>query len=235
MYQTSCVYGCWILAMSLYNFFVRGVQLAKNIFIPSFCVYCKEWLEEQTILCIPCRLLIQPVVSVTVEVTSPIAMKVFAASKYQDPLKSIILAKGKFDCLASKFMGQLVWEFTAVRSVDFDYIVPIPLHWRRYAYRGYNQAAMMAHELTKKSGKQTVELIRRKQYTVFQSVLSLKERKDNVKDVFMLQQGDLSAYYGKHFLLADDLMTSGATLKAAAKCLLPLKPASITAVVLCRT
>ncbi len=221
--------------MPLYNFLTQCAQLAKNLFVPSFCVHCKDWLEQPTILCISCRTHINPIVSARLEVNSAITMPVFAASKYEDPLKSIILAKGRFDCLASKYMGQLLWELTDVRNATFDYIVPIPLHWRRFAYRGYNQATMMAIELAKKSKQPMVELIRRKQYTVFQSVLTTAERKENVKNAFVLQQGDLTQYQGKHFLLVDDLMTTGATLKAAAACLLPLKPASITAVVLCRT
>ncbi len=221
--------------MPFYNFFAQCAQLTKSFLVPSFCVHCKDWLEQPTILCISCRALIHPIVSARVEVNSAITMTVFAASKYQDPLKSIILAKGRFDCLASKYMGQLLWELTAVRHASFDYIVPIPLHWRRFAYRGYNQATLMACEVAKKSQQPMIELIRRKQYTVFQSVLTTSERKDNVKNAFVLQQGDLSEYQGKHFLLVDDLMTTGATLKAAATCLLPLKPASITAVVLCRT
>ncbi len=221
--------------MALYNFFANFAQLTKNFFVPSFCVHCKNWLEQPTILCVSCRALIHPIVSARLEVNAATTMTVFAASKYQDPLKSIILAKGRFDCLASKYMGQLLWELTPVSHASFDYIIPIPLHWRRFAYRGYNQATMMAHELAKKSKQPMIELIRRKQYTVFQSVLTTSERKDNVKNAFVLQQGDLSEYTGKHFLLVDDLMTTGATLKAAAQCLLPLKPASITAVVLCRT
>jgi len=221
--------------MPLYNFFLHCAHLTKNFFIPSFCVHCKEWLDNPTILCDKCRARIHPIVSAKIEINATLTMTVFAASHYQDPLKSIILAKGRSDYLASKYMGQLIGELTNVRHASFDYIIPIPLHWRRFAYRGYNQATLMAQELAKKSKQPMVELIRRKRYTVFQSVLTTAERKENVKNAFVLQDTDLKPYYGKHFLIVDDLMTTGATLKTAATCLLPLKPASITAVVLCRT
>lgn len=221
--------------MPFRNLFSTLAQAAKHLFVPSFCVHCKAWLDEPTILCVQCRTLVHPIVSAKVEVSSSITMTVFAASIYEEPLKSIILAKSRFDALASKQMGQLLWELTMVRYAAFDCIVPIPLHWRRYAYRGYNQASLMAHELSKKSKQPVVELLRRKQYTIFQSVLTTTERQDNVKHAFVLQDCNPADYHGKHILLVDDLMTTGATLKAAAKCLLPLKPASISAVVLCRT
>ena len=173
--------------------------------------------------------------SAKIAITPSITMTVYAASAYEEPLKSLILAKSRFDSLASHYMGQLIWELTNVSHVPCDYIIPIPLHWRRFAYRGYNQATMMAKELAKKSKKPMIELLRRKKYTVFQSVLSTAERKENVTNAFTLRDQDGHQFEGKHLLLVDDLMTTGSTLKAAGKTLLALKPASITAVVLCRT
>lgn len=217
------------------NFFKTAFHGLRYFFTPSFCVHCKRWLDEATILCTHCRALIQPIVSAKIAVTPSIIMTVYAASAYDEPLKSLILAKSRFDSLASHYMGQLIWELTHVSNVPCDYIIPIPLHWRRFAYRGYNQATMMAKELAKKSKKPMIELLRRKKYTVFQSVLSTAERKENVTNAFTIRDHDVNQFTGKHLLLVDDLMTTGSTLKAAAKALLALNPASITAVVLCRT
>ena len=219
----------------MHNMMQQLLSVAKMMLVPSFCVSCKEWLSDNTIFCSSCKALIQPVVSTMVEITPTKVMSVFAVGAYQEPLKSLILAKSRSDYLASKQSGQLLWELTPMRTCSFDYIVPIPLHWRRYAYRGYNQATVMAQELSKRSKKPMVELLSRTKNTVFQSSLPIDERSGNVKDIFVAKNVDVHPYYGKHIILVDDLMTTGATLRAAAKSILALRPAAVSAVVLCRT
>lgn len=217
---------------SVTRFFYNHI---KNLIAPSFCVYCKQWLLEPLILCNQCKDLIEPVVSTKISITSTISMKVFAISSYQAPLKSLILAKAQSQRLASKQLGTLIWTFTSIKNVDFDYIVPIPLHWTRYAYRGYNQSEVIASVIAQKSGRPRVELLKRNRRTLFQSQLNVEQRFDNVHNAFDLLKVDSELYKDKHLLLVDDLMTTGSTLKTAAKKLLVLKPATITAVVCCRT
>ena len=112
--------------------------------------------------------------------------------------------------------------------------VPIPLHWTRFAWRGYNQADEIAQVLAQKRGKPVVHLLQRIQRTRYQAELESPQRKENVKKAFTLRVADKNLYQDKHIILVDDLMTTGATLQAAAKELFKLKPASITAVVVCR-
>jgi ComF family protein len=204
---------------------------------PSFCVYCKIWLKECTIFCAECSALVQPIVSITLLVTANFSLRVYAISHYQEPLKSLILAKAQSQRLASYQMGNLIWNLMPIPTIPFDYIVPIPLHWTRYAYRGYNQAEVIASVLAKKSGKPMVHLLKRKKRTIFQSKLTVDQRSDNLDDAFELtiSSDQYKLYYGKTILLVDDLMTTGSTLKTAAKILLKLKLGGISAVVVCRT
>jgi len=157
-----------------------------------------------------------------------------AIMEYRDPLKHLILTKSRSDIVTAYDIGHLMFEYTNIRHLNFDYIVPIPLHWTRYAWRGFNQAEEMSKILAHKSGKPLVHLIKRKRSTPFQSSLASFKRADNVKDVFAINAHDPALYQGKHLLLVDDLMTTGSTLKEAGKTLLKLKPRSITAVVACR-
>lgn len=217
---------------------VRSVyRTLKHLLTPSFCVHCKTWLEESSVFCDQCFTLIQPVVSIALPITASFSISVYALSPYQEPLKSLILAKAQSQRLASYQMGNLIWQLSSLKNIDFDYIVPIPLHWTRYAYRGYNQAEVIASVLAKKSGKPMVHLLKRKKRTIFQSKLTIDQRSDNLDGAFelALSEDKQRLYYGKTILLVDDLMTTGATLKMTAKELLKFKPARICAVVVCRT
>lgn len=163
-------------------------------------------------------------------------MVVYALSPYQDPLKTLVLGKTKSLVLASRQLGELLCQLAPLELLSFDYCIPIPLHWTRYAYRGYNQAEIMANVIARRHNKEIVALLKRNKRTIFQSRLSLADRADNLEDAFTIRRScDVTLFYKKHLLLVDDLMTTGSTLKAAARELLMLKPASITAIVACRT
>lgn len=167
--------------------------------------------------------------------TATKTMQVFAVANYQEPLKSLIRAKNYENKIASRQLGQLIWDMTYVKNMPCDYLIPVPLHWTRYARRGFNQAEEIAQVLAQCSGKPVVHLVRRVAKTELQSKLSAHERLDNVKNVFALAKDlDAALYRDKHLVIVDDLCTTGATARAVAKELLKLKPASVTLVVACR-
>jgi len=197
---------------------------------------CKRFLSKRDVFCADCARLIKPIVSHDLKVTDLLTVKVFAVGTYTDPLRFLILAKSWSNSVASRQLGQLMWEMTYIRNVPFDVIVPIPLHWMRYSWRGYNQSEEMARELARRCDKPVANLLKRVRYAPFQSAVSPEKRVENVKDVFLLRmlKEERAQYVGKHILLVDDLLTSGATVRAAAKELNKLKPASITIIVAAR-
>jgi len=218
------------------NVIKKIVNFGRWLLCPPFCVHCKIVLVEDTILCFQCRNFIQPIVSTTLALTAKTSVRVFAISSYQDPIKSLILAKIQSQRLASRQLGELIWQLTPLSNLEFDYIVPIPLHWTRYAYRGYNQAEEIAHTLSKKSGKPVVSLLKRNRRTVFQSSLPTDLRNDNVASALSFHSKiERNNYSGKRFIIVDDLMTTGSTLRAATKLLMTLHPLTIDAVVAART
>ncbi len=201
---------------------------------PPFCEYCKEFIQQRSIFCSKCFEKISPIVSIKIGITPDFALSVFAISDYKDPLKSLILAKNWGNGLASKQLGELIWQMTNLKFQNFDYLIPIPLHWLRYAKRGFNQSETIAKVLSDKSKKPVCDILKRSRYTRFQSTLSAVERTKNVRNVFTIDLSKKIYFEGKDLILVDDLLTSGSTLKAAAKELLKLKPKSISAVVACR-
>lgn len=202
-----------------------------GILSPAHCVYCMCILSERDIFCKSCFDAIKPVPAVDIQLTTKYNMQVYAVTRYHEPIKSLILAKAYSNFIASMQLAQLLWRFSPIAHFEFDYIVPVPLHWTRKIKRGYNQAEIMADELGRLSGKPVLKLIKRSQRTVYQSQFSKVDREKNVHNVFCLAEPNNIYVRDKTVLMVDDLLTTGATLKNCAKLIVPLKPKKIIAAV----
>lgn len=113
------------------------------------------------------------------------------------------------------------------REQRFDALVPMPLHWLRRWRRGFNQAELLAREVSRRCGIPVVNAVRRVQATRTQAGLSNSARRQNVVGAFRLRRG--ARVEGLRILLVDDVMTTGAT---AAACALVLKRAGAAHVAL---
>lgn len=221
----------------MYITLLSSISTLKNwllwILAPPICASCKSMLLDRTVLCTRCKNMIVPLVSATIFVNKKYQLSVICVGEYKDPLKKLILAKGHRDYVASHELGQLMYDLTSLRDMQFDIIVPIPLHWSRYARRGYNQAHEMSIALSERLNIPCIDLLKRTRATALQSSVSHTERINNVQCAFAFVSDPLP-YAGKRILLVDDLMTTGATLKTAAQLLVKIAPASLYAVVACR-
>jgi len=95
-------------------------------------------------------------------------------------------------------------------------VAPIPLHRRRYNWRGFNQAEIIARSFAARFGLTYAEPLIRAKHKTPQARLGAEERKTNITGCFVAGEENIS---GKNFLLIDDVATTGSTLNEAAKVL----------------
>ena len=100
---------------------------------------------------------------------------------------------------------------------NYDMIVPVPLHSKRIAERGFNQALLIANLLSKEIGVPVSEALERIRYTKPQARFGREDRLINVKEAFSAVKND--SLSGKNIILVDDVYTTGATMNACAKAL----------------
>ncbi len=100
-----------------------------------------------------------------------------------------------------------------------DYIVPVPLHEKRRAQRGYNQSEVFARAISEGLDIPVIHLLKKSHFTESQTAMSRENRLKNIADSMQFQKGK-TALEGKHLLLVDDVLTTGATLEACASILL---------------
>ncbi len=114
--------------------------------------------------------------------------------------------------LASSF-GVMLIDYLRAHPLDFDLLIPIPLHHERERWRGYNQALLLAREIAL---HQNIALwyngVERTRATLAQVGLDTRARRENVRDAFAANEG----VAGARVLLIDDVCTTGATMNACA-------------------
>ncbi|WP_276498406.1 ComF family protein [Pontibacter litorisediminis] len=112
-------------------------------------------------------------------------------------------------------------------SSQFDVIVPVPLHKYKLRRRGYNQAESFAQGLSQSMGVPiSVWVMIRTIHTSTQTRKSRLDRWHNVGQVFEVARPE--QVQGKHVLLVDDVLTTGATLEACTRALLAAGAAEVS-------
>jgi competence protein ComFC len=113
---------------------------------------------------------------------------------------------------------------------EIEFFVPVPLHWSRRLFRGYNQSLILTKKLEHPKARINTELARIRR-TKFQPVVaSAAARARNVAGAFAVRRGHQFA--GRVVCLVDDIKTSGATLNECAKTLKEAGASKVFALVL---
>ncbi len=120
------------------------------------------------------------------------------------------------DLATARLLGQLLADKITLDSQDQpDIVLPVPLHRRRLAERGYNQSLEIARSLGEKGYRLATDCCQRHKTTAAQSKLPASARRSNVRNAFSVSRLPERA----HLLIIDDVMTTGATLNELARTL----------------
>lgn len=115
----------------------------------------------------------------------------------------------------AKSMAGMMFDVIKKEKIDFDIIVPVPVHKNRMKKRGYNQSYLISTELSNLTNKPCMDILKRIKDTPSQILFNVEDRWYNVKDAFICT----TPLNKKSVLLVDDVVTTGATVSFCASCL----------------
>lgn len=221
---------------------VRGVgsDLASgltHLFYPRLCEGCsKPLLQEEDVLCLNCSIYNLPRTAYhhihenetfmrfagRVKVEQATSLAYFTA----DGLLQHLLHKLKYEDRkdVGAYLGtQLGYDLLQVGwAKGIDAIVPVPLHPKKEAIRGFNQATVIAETMGEVLKLPVLaDIVKRTRFTDTQTQKTREERIENMQGAFEVV--DAANISGKHILLIDDVLTTGATLEACALSLLAVQ------------
>ena len=156
--------------------------------------------------------------------------------RYEPPLDSVIqgLKFKRMEFLGSQLAAALHQNFAEVLS-EINVVVPIPLYWYRRLGRGFNQAESIAKPLARHIGAEFVTALRRRHSTRAQARLDRSERLHNLRSALTSTTRGQRSVAGRQVLLVDDVLTTGATLGAATRCLAKCNVKSVTTITVAST
>lgn len=148
---------------------------------------------------------------------APLLREVHAALVYRFPVDRLLpRLKFRADLACGRLLSQLMLD--AVASLPRpEALIPLPLHRARLRSRGYDQALELARPLSRALRIPMFDgVLSRSRVTAPQSLLDADARRRNLRGAFAVRSG---THLPGHVALIDDVMTTGATLEAAAKVL----------------
>jgi len=213
----------------------------RGIFFPTSCCCCGDvLLSSENQICTACSLglpftyfssekdnSVENIFWGRVQIGAATALLYF--SKKGGVQKILHNIKYKDNKELAVFMGRQLGAAIAEshRFDDVDFLVPVPLHSKKLKKRGYNQSEEIAKGVAQNFGRQLcANVLIRTEFTDTQTKKSRFNRWENVHDKFSLAEPDTFA--GKHILIIDDVITTGATLESCANAVLQANAAKVS-------
>lgn len=184
-----------------------GCMDKPKLLTPPWCMRCGRKTEEGEEYCRDCR------------EREHLFDRGRALYEYDSVAESIYRLKYGGRREYADFYGEQIVEYLGdfIRDMGPEAIVPIPLHRRRRAVRGYNQAELLARAAGDRMSIPVYSrLLVRVRDTAPQKELNREERQNNLKRAFNIPRNDVKL---KRILVFDDIYTTGTTLDEAARAL----------------
>lgn len=199
----------------MFNFISRVI----DALYPSVCIMCDVLLHKtHDRICASCNEQIALPAPRILGDAENTRVSVYRALPYTEPFVSLVRAKNYHRPYGALSLGALTAQRLENTILNYDAIIPIPLHWTRLWWRTFNQATFMAQMISKRTGIPVCKVLWRKKATRQQAELSASDRRDNLAGAFsVFPEADYKLSEYRSVLLVDDVCTSGATLEAAAR------------------
>jgi ComF family protein len=214
-----------------------------NLFFPKVCCGCKSFLlESEYVICTVCRHEL-PLTQFHLNAANEGYQKFYGRIAVEHVSTFLYFHKrGKVQEMIHSLkyrgheeIGTLLgnWYAAELKSLavfkTIDYIIPVPLHKKRLRERGFNQVTTFGKALSQQlSIPYDEKILVRRIYSKTQSKKNLLERMKGAESVFDVEF-DIS-HHGKHFLIIDDVLTTGSTLENCARALLKIPGVKISIV-----
>lgn len=237
------------------NVIAHLLEPLRSLFFPAHCAGCGHAVVEGNDMCLECAKAVEKIKAPRCEVCSQPydgKMPVFTCPNCRgeafhfECAVAVMRSHGLVRELVHRMKyGREIWlgrifgkwmseglKDTRLNGVDFDAIIPVPLHPKRLREREFNQAFVLANEVACALGVPIIEPLVRCRYTTTQTRLDRKARRQNLRDAFVLRKNvDVR---DKDLLLVDDVLTTGSTLDACADVLLDAGACSVRAITVAR-
>ena len=205
-------------------------MLAKlfSLFFPRLCVVCgKSLIPAEKLLCLGCvsdlprsgywlreeniiTNLFRESQEIKIEHTSSFLYYTKESPYHQLLIRLKYKGETQIGIELGRWFGAELKKAPLYQTIEA--IVPVPLHPKKERKRGYNQSRLFAEGITSVTGwALETEVLLRTRHTPTQTRLNREERQKNVAGAFTLQKE--ARITGKHILLVDDILTTGATLQ----------------------
>jgi ComF family protein len=222
----------------------RVAAAAIDFVFPPCCLACRKAVEAQGGLCPSCwsavRFIERPfcerlgtpfavdlgaegLVSPEAIANPPVYDRARAVARFEDGPARQLVHRLKYGDRLELAHAMGAWMVRAGDELltEADVVMPVPLHRARLARRRFNQAALLARVVAERTGLPAdVRSLERVKPTPPQVGLSRSQRAANMQGAFRVDAEARFAVDEKAVVLVDDVMTSGATINAAARALL---------------
>jgi len=199
-----------------HSLFKQLTSLAIDLLFPPRCAGCGQ---IDTFWCVKCQHEIDEM-SLTEYIKPKSPLKGAAATAWHmGKLREAVQAlKYENAPTVAKPLGRKLSKCLQQQDWTYDTLVPVPLHTKRLAERGYNQAQLLAEQVASIMGIGCeVNALRRIRETKSQVTISGAERLQNIKDAFVANSQFVS---GRSIVVIDDVYTTGSTMSACGEALL---------------
>ncbi len=212
-----------------------------SLFFPDVCCGCGQALvKDETVICTECLYQL-PFTNFHLQEDNPVARQIWGRFPFvyagaclyfhQHSIVQQLIHRLKYNNkqeagrLIGRIYGRQIKEQAAFHHTDL--IIPVPLHKMRERKRGYNQSECIAQGLSEVLNIPVDAInLRRDVSTLTQTHKSRFSRYENMKEVFSVIKPEYLK--GKHVLLVDDVITTGATIESCATALLSVPDIKIS-------